>query len=148
MPGKSVEAPAMVGSGASSSSVKSLPEQIETDCHYKSSKVVRNIPNQRSFSNDLSREEAWVRRKDLFSVEESHDQHKGRTVGRSASDCGDRNWPVRGFKSQARARSLTDEDLEELRGCIDLGFRFASFYFKLFYSTIGLLWWKSIKSAL
>lgn len=57
---------------------------------------------------ELWREEAWVRRRrrDLC-------QEESRAVSRSASDCG------------SQPRGIRDEDLEELRGCIDLGFRFS-----------------------
>ncbi|XP_031491755.1 uncharacterized protein LOC116258635 [Nymphaea colorata] len=48
----------------------------------------------RSWSNDSYREEAWLRR-------------KGSMGG-----------------GPRRSKSVTDEDLDELRGCIDLGFRF------------------------
>jgi hypothetical protein len=57
-------------------------------------------------------------------------------VGRSVSDCGVRRtysssscWPATAATAlhrttSSRNRSLTDEDMEELRGCIDLGFGF------------------------
>ncbi|KAJ7539947.1 hypothetical protein O6H91_11G116500 [Diphasiastrum complanatum] len=36
-------------------------------------------------------------------------------------------WPNgHGLRSVSRTRSLTDEDLDELRGCIDLGFGFSN----------------------
>jgi hypothetical protein len=58
-------------------------------------------------------------------------------VGRSVSDCGDRrtyssssSWPAAAAAlhrtTSSRNRSLTDEDMEELRGCIDLGFGFSN----------------------
>ncbi|GLJ18002.1 hypothetical protein SUGI_0317210 [Cryptomeria japonica] len=65
------------------------------------------LQKQRS-CNELSREEAWLRKKDQVVCEK-----ESRAVNRSVSDCGD------------RSRCLRDEDLEELRGCIDLGFRFS-----------------------
>jgi hypothetical protein len=59
-------------------------------------------------------------------------------VGRSVSDCGDRRtysssscWPTvvaaaLHMLTSSRNMSLTDEDMEELRGCIDLGFGFSN----------------------
>ncbi|XP_072953049.1 uncharacterized protein [Typha angustifolia] len=52
---------------------------------------------QRSWSPDSERDETWIRRKGL---------HRDR----------------RGI----RIRSVTDEDIDELRGCMDLGFAFDS----------------------
>ncbi len=59
-----------------------------------------------------------------------------RSVGRSVSDCGsssDRTtWPslmqrtTTSTTTRSRTRSLTDEDMDELRGCIDLGFGFSN----------------------
>ncbi|RWW17812.1 hypothetical protein GW17_00018244 [Ensete ventricosum] len=54
---------------------------------------------QRSWSPDSDREEAWLRRQSI---------NRGR----------------RGRLALTRTRSVTDEDLDELRGCIDLGFGF------------------------
>eukprot|EP01018_Ginkgo_biloba_P029997 Gb_33536 [translate_table: standard] len=51
------------------------------------------LMKQQSWSSELSRDEAWMRRKDAAKARKS--------------------------------KSLTDEDLEELRGCIDLGFGFS-----------------------
>jgi hypothetical protein len=59
------------------------------------------------------------------------------TVGRSVSDCDDRrtysssSWPVAAAAAlhrttSSRNRSLTNENMEELRGCIDLGFGFSN----------------------
>ncbi|MQM21337.1 hypothetical protein Taro_054376 [Colocasia esculenta] len=60
---------------------------------------------QRSWSPDIEREEAWQRRKGLY-----------RSRRREAA----------GGRLHRLSRSVTDEDLEELRGCIDLGFGFES----------------------
>lgn len=51
---------------------------------------------QKSWSPDSFREEAWLRRKERWS------------------------------RRHRRTKSLTDEDLDELKGCIDLGFGFDS----------------------
>jgi hypothetical protein len=58
------------------------------------------------------------------------------TEGRSVSDCGVRRtysssscWPAATVLHRtisSRNRSLIDEDMEELRGCIDLGFGFSN----------------------
>lgn len=55
----------------------------------------RPLIKQHSWSPDADREEAWLRRK-----------------GKRQSD------------RLGRSKSVTDEDLEELRGCIELGFGF------------------------
>ncbi|XP_078444900.1 uncharacterized protein LOC144714036 [Wolffia australiana] len=57
---------------------------------------------QKSWSPDSNREEMWERRKGLYRSR------------RKESD-----------GSRLLSRSVTDEDLEELRGCIDLGFGFS-----------------------
>ncbi|EXB54406.1 hypothetical protein L484_011069 [Morus notabilis] len=57
---------------------------------------------QRSWSPDAYREEAWLRRK----------KSNGGGAG--------------GKKSRQRSKSVTDEDLDELKGCIELGFGFDS----------------------
>lgn len=78
-------------SSSSSSSSSSTP---------LSSPVARKpLVKQRSWSTNLSREEAWLRRKGIHQ---------------------DRRRQVDGTLK----RSVTDEDLDELRGCIDLGFGF------------------------
>ena len=59
---------------------------------------------QKSWSPDSDREEAWERRKGLYRSRREE----------SAADGG----------AHRLSRSVTDEDLEELRGCIDLGFGF------------------------
>ncbi|CAM0884123.1 unnamed protein product [Alopecurus aequalis] len=40
----------------------------------------------------------------------------------SSRSCG---WQPRNRRTRTRTRSLTEEDLEELKGCLDLGFGFA-----------------------
>lgn len=92
------------------------------------SKSRRMMSRQRSWTStsEMSREEAWVRRRGQLLEEEKRthqlllEENKKR-IGRSVSDLGDRlRW-----SQPARARGVTDEDVEELRGCIDLGFRFS-----------------------
>uniref|UniRef100_A0A1D1YUG3 HTH-type transcriptional repressor YcgE n=1 Tax=Anthurium amnicola TaxID=1678845 RepID=A0A1D1YUG3_9ARAE len=58
---------------------------------------------QRSWSPDSDREEAWQRRKGLYKS---------------------RRKEAAGGRLHRLSKSVTDEDLDELRGCIDLGFRF------------------------
>ncbi|OAY72296.1 hypothetical protein ACMD2_14451 [Ananas comosus] len=60
---------------------------------------ITGLLKQRSWSPDSEREEAWLRRKGLY-----RDRRRGTLLRRS--------------------RSVTDEDLDELRGCFDLGFGF------------------------
>lgn len=64
----------------------------------------RRLHKLNSWSPDLLRDEAWQRRKG-----------KGRKEGCSGGGSG-----------LGRSRSISDEDLEELRGCMDLGFGFDS----------------------
>lgn len=105
--GMSLEAPARLGSSASGD--RNLW------------RTRRKLTKQRSWSNESSREEAWRKKKDQFVVEEGRGIH-----GSSSTNASDRScWPVHGVKSRPRARNLTDEDLDELRGFIDLGFRFS-----------------------
>ncbi|XP_072977100.1 uncharacterized protein [Typha angustifolia] len=59
------------------------------------SRPLVGLLKQRSWSPDSDRDEAWLRRKGI------HRGRRGRLI-----------------------RSVTDEDLDELRGCIDLGFGF------------------------
>lgn len=91
-------------------------------------KMHRRLSKQRSISTDIGREEAWERKRDLYTMEELGAAHSSRirAVGRSVSDCGERNWKesMAEPSPRTRTRSLTDEDLEELKGCIDLGFGF------------------------
>eukprot|EP00250_Pteridium_aquilinum_P010612 c19515_g1_i1 orf=319-1281(+) len=92
----------------------------------------RRLGKQHSFPVDIDREEAWERKRELYVMDEccsrgpSDVGGAGRTVTRSVSDCGERAWPTEKPLMRSRTRSLTDEDLEELRGCIDLGFGFSS----------------------
>ncbi|MCO5602470.1 hypothetical protein L7F22_056602 [Adiantum nelumboides] len=73
--------------------------------------------------------EAWERKRGLMLSEELASSKENAFVGdRSSSDCGKSvEANVQGLCHERRrspARSLTDDDFEELRGCIDLGFRF------------------------
>eukprot|EP00246_Nothoceros_aenigmaticus_P000748 TRINITY_DN10978_c0_g1_i1.p1 TRINITY_DN10978_c0_g1~~TRINITY_DN10978_c0_g1_i1.p1 ORF type:complete len:324 (-),score=32.31 TRINITY_DN10978_c0_g1_i1:730-1701(-) len=89
----------------------------------------RRLRGQKSLTNVLSRDEAWERRSQMAMMEELEQleqDKKARSIGRSVSDCGDRSWPRPSSRARARTRSLTDEDLDELRGCIDLGFGFSN----------------------
>lgn len=104
----------------------SSPECVVTKPH-------RRLGKQHSFPSDIDREEAWERKRELYVMDELCNRRSsggaegaGRSVVRSVSDCGERTWPIEKTLRRTRTRSLTDEDLEELRGCIDLGFGFSS----------------------
>lgn len=111
-----------------------------------------SISNTESVVEEAS-EEAWERRRRdsrssssslLFLPEEEEDAEmmmstsslasgrsrvaaSRRSVGRSVSDCGETTcWPALLQRTRSRTRSLTDEDMDELRGCIDLGFGFSN----------------------
>lgn len=73
--------------------------------------------------------EAWERKRELMLNEELanfKERAKPELLGRSSSDCGKLIADVQAPAElrRSRTRSLTDDDFEELRGCIDLGFRF------------------------
>lgn len=88
----------------------------------------RRLRRPKSLTNVLARDEAWERRSQQVMMEEmeaAEEDSRARAIGRSVSDCGDRSWP-RPSSARARTRSLTDDDLAELRGCIDLGFGFSN----------------------
>eukprot|EP00249_Psilotum_nudum_P008545 c21353_g1_i1 orf=791-1831(-) len=150
----SSEAPAKLGTGLckgrsenfcystlqskhAASSTNTVPDRSGTPVDIKkerhciwNSRVQKNLQKQRSFCSDIDREEAWERKRDIFLMDEfgnCPEEVKPRTVVRSVSDCCDRTWPMPCAKTRSRTktRSLTDEDLEELRGCIDLGFGFS-----------------------
>eukprot|EP00250_Pteridium_aquilinum_P017140 c23472_g1_i2 orf=674-1666(+) len=74
--------------------------------------------------------EAWERKRELMLNEELanvKERANWELLGRSSSDCSKLIVDAQAASSELRrprARSLTDDDFEELRGCIDLGFRF------------------------
>lgn len=110
--------------GASSCTVGIVPEGKHSRAAGRSH---RRLRRQKSPQNVLSRDEAWERRSQMALMEEleqQEEERRARAVVRSVSDCGDRSWPRPSSRARARTRSLTDEDLNELRGCIDLGFGF------------------------
>ncbi|KAH9331039.1 hypothetical protein KI387_003147 [Taxus chinensis] len=101
-----------LGSGDPNASVNKNAEndglQWRRQNAMKVSRKKQVLHKQRSCT-DLSREEAWLRKKDQVVCET-----KSSSVSRCVSDC-----------TGERSRCLEDKDLEELRGCIDLGFRFS-----------------------
>lgn len=63
--------------------------------------------------------EAWERKRGLMLYGHA------KPLQRSVSDCVNSQGCSKEFtRGRARARSLTDDDFDELRGCIDLGFGF------------------------
>lgn len=73
--------------------------------------------------------EAWERKRELMLHEELaniKERAKPELLGRSSSDCGSLivDASTSSELRRSRTRSLTNDDFEELRGCIDLGFRF------------------------
>ncbi|CAA7400896.1 unnamed protein product [Spirodela intermedia] len=70
------------------------------------------LHKQRSWSPDVEREEAWQRRRDI------HRARRTATAAAAAAAAA-AGWGGR------LSKSVSDEDLEELRGCVDLGFCFA-----------------------
>ncbi|XP_024540766.1 uncharacterized protein LOC9649646 [Selaginella moellendorffii] len=76
---------------------------------------------------EQSREEAWERRRLIEELKSSSSEHSSKLIARSNSDCGPQQPSLHSDEDLGdcpRSRSLTEEDFEELRGCIDLGFRF------------------------
>ncbi|XP_002968414.2 uncharacterized protein LOC9631247 [Selaginella moellendorffii] len=118
---------------------KGSQEEIMVDEEVIPKAPRRRLSRQRSWSSQAICEEAWERRRDQSLLDELRDLEldpagKDRALGRSASDCGQKPPPLASILEESspatprlrrtRTRSLTDDDLEELRGCIDLGFRF------------------------
>lgn len=73
--------------------------------------------------------EAWERKRELMLHEDLaniKERAKPELLGRSSSDCGSLivDASTSSELRRSRTRSLTNDDFEELRGCIDLGFRF------------------------
>ncbi|XP_002972243.2 uncharacterized protein LOC9650580 [Selaginella moellendorffii] len=71
-----------------------------------------------TWSTEIDHDREWERRKGLINSSST----KKKVVERCVSDC----TGMRSSNSveHVRTRSLTDADLDELRGCIDLGFGF------------------------
>lgn len=126
----------------SSDSDTSSPSPIHIPSHKKRGPQRRPLTMRESLL-----EEAWERKRKLYLKQELvnlKDRADIRTLGRSSSDCGkptDKHEPLERSMSdcgkankdplitpnrlrRTRTRSLTDEDFEELKGCLDLGFRF------------------------
>lgn len=73
--------------------------------------------------------EAWERKRELMLHEDLSNvkEHaKPELIGRIVSNCANLILDASSSSElkRSRTRSLTNEDFEELRGCIDLGFRF------------------------
>ncbi|KAJ7566236.1 hypothetical protein O6H91_02G093300 [Diphasiastrum complanatum] len=107
------------------------PIDIDYNAKGLKEKFVRpKLCKEKCWPSETQRDEAWERRKDrqlashLSENSSSKYLHKGRKIQRSISDCIGIGGPA-SYTSIPRTRSLTDEDLDELRGCIDLGFGFS-----------------------
>jgi hypothetical protein len=91
----------------------------------------RRRRDSRSSSSSLlflaEEEEEMMMSTSSLASERSRVAASRRSVGRSVSDCGETTcWPALLQRTRSRTRSLTDEDMDELRGCIDLGFGFSN----------------------
>jgi hypothetical protein len=91
----------------------------------------RRRRDSRSSSSSLlflaEEEEEMMMSTNSLASERSRVAASRRSVGRSVSDCGETTcWPALLQRTRSRTRSLTDEDMDELRGCIDLGFGFSN----------------------
>ncbi|KAK9166374.1 hypothetical protein Scep_001565 [Stephania cephalantha] len=73
-----------------------MAEQRAPPPRTSTSRASTSLYKQKSWSSDAYREEAWSRRRDKY-------KHRS---------------------SIKRSKSVTDDDLEELKGCLDLGFGF------------------------
>ncbi|EFJ29293.1 hypothetical protein SELMODRAFT_437629 [Selaginella moellendorffii] len=144
--GMSSEAPAILGSVAgggtdlvqggahgSKSAPVNIPRSSGSGGGSKDPGMRRRVLRPRNREVEL--DEAWERKRDQHLLEEmkqATENRQARAVGRSVSDCGERPLPRldstarAADKTRFRARSLTDEDLDELRGSIDLGFGFSN----------------------
>lgn len=92
-------------------------EVIKDNPSCTDNRMLRRLKTQRSYSTDIDRDEAWERKRDLFLVEEPEEESS------VVPDYDDGTW-TRPSRPRTKTRSLTDEDLQELKGCIDLGFGF------------------------
>jgi hypothetical protein len=140
-----------VGPGASSDNEDVAEERELSDLCTLGEKDNEEEEHQENATEEATDEEAGKRRRDRLLTEaetmtvnreENNRRRVSRSsgcvaVGRSVSDCGDRRtdsssscWPAAAAAlhrtTSSRNRSLTDEDMEELRGCIDLGFGFSN----------------------
>jgi hypothetical protein len=145
-----------VGPGASSDKEDVAEEMELSDlCTLGEKDNEEEEEHQENAIEEATDEEAGKRRRDRLLTEaetmtvnreENNRRRVARSsgcvaVGRSVSDCGDRrtyssssssssSWPAAPAAlhrtTSSRNRSLTDEDMEELRGCIDLGFGFSN----------------------
>jgi len=143
-----------VGPGASSDKEDVAEERELSDLCTLGEKDNEEEEHQENATEEATDEEAGKRRRDrllteaetmIVNREENNRRREARSsgcvaVGRSVSDCGNRrtssssssssSWPAAAAAlhrtTSSRNRSLTDEDMEELRGCIDLGFGFSN----------------------
>ncbi|KAI5071277.1 hypothetical protein GOP47_0013528 [Adiantum capillus-veneris] len=90
-------------------------------------RTLRGKKSSRSVRESLLAE-AWERKRGLMLSEELASSKERTFLGQSSSDCEKQaEANVQGLCHEPRrsgTRSLTDDDFEELQGCIDLGFRF------------------------
>jgi hypothetical protein len=142
---------ARVGPGASSDKEDVAEERELSDLCTLGEKDNEEKEHQENAIEEATDEEAGNRHRDRLLKEAetmtvNREENNGRrvarssgcvAVGRSVSDCGDRRTysssscrPAAAAAlhrtTSSRNRSLTDEDMEELRGCIDLGFGFSN----------------------
>jgi hypothetical protein len=111
---------------SSMSSTDSVVEQASEEAWERRRRDSRSSSSSLLFLAEEEEEEMMMSTSSLAS-ERSRVVASRRTVGRSVSDCGETTcWPALLQRTRSRTRSLTDEDMDELRGCIDLGFGFSN----------------------
>eukprot|EP00249_Psilotum_nudum_P019823 c27435_g1_i2 orf=1424-2353(-) len=112
---------------------KAASESIDIICaqNENSAKVHRQSCKKMHSVRESLLEEAWERKRDHILHNKLNNTEKPRLekIGRSVSLCG-KGGRLQGQVTDrlSRMRSLTDDDFDELRGCIDLGFRFTQTY--------------------
>ncbi len=111
---------------SSISSTESVVEEASEEAWERRRRDSRSSSSSLLFLAEEEEEEMMVNTSSLAS-ERSRVAASRRSVGRSVSDCGETTcWPALLQRTRSRTRSLTDEDMDELRGCIDLGFGFSN----------------------
>jgi hypothetical protein len=112
---------------SSISSTESVVEEASEEAWERRRRDSRSSSSSLLFLAEEEEEAEMMMSTSSLASERSRVAASRRRVGRSVSDCGETTcWPALLQRTRSRTRSLTDEDMDELRGCIDLGFGFSN----------------------
>jgi hypothetical protein len=112
---------------SSVSSTESVVEEASEEAWERRRRDSRSSSSSLLFLAEEEEEAEMMMSTSSLASERSRVAASRRSVGRSVSDCGETTcWPALLQRTRSRTRSLTDEDMDELRGCIDLGFGFSN----------------------